>query len=180
MIRSGIVEEGPTKIQPKSLIRKISNASTLCSTPPQQDLITIMHSEESRYKRKGFGLFFAFLIASSFFYLSPIICRKWFWPYMLSMINKYQWELWKFNVIFVTIWHAFWVAFINIFMWGIYHLEHPFFERYKIKSKPGPWNQNLEEWKDLLKKSLMLCTFNSMFGIPALIMYSLSTTNWEM
>ena len=107
MIRSGIVEEGPTKIQPKSLIRKTSNASTLCSTPPQQDLITIMHSEESRYKRKGFGLFFAFLIASSFFYLSPIICRKWFWPYMLSMINKYQWELWKFNVIFVTIWHAF-------------------------------------------------------------------------
>ncbi len=87
MISSDIVEEGPPKIQPKSLLRKNSNASTLCSTPPQQDLITIIHSEESRYKRKGFGLFFAVLIASSFFYFSPIICRKWFWPFILRMIN---------------------------------------------------------------------------------------------
>jgi sterol desaturase/sphingolipid hydroxylase (fatty acid hydroxylase superfamily) len=65
-------------------------------------------------------------------------------------------------------------------MWGIYHVEHPFFERYKINSFPWPWKQNPAEWRELLTKSLLLCAFNSIISLPLLVIGSMSSTNWEM
>jgi sterol desaturase/sphingolipid hydroxylase (fatty acid hydroxylase superfamily) len=39
-------------------------------------------------------------------------------------------------------WHAIWEIGVNLKMWGVYHVEHLFFEKYKINSKPWPWYEN--------------------------------------
>jgi hypothetical protein len=50
-----------------------SSNSTVCSTPPPHDLYSYLIAEEHRYRQKGYGLIFAILIASSFFYFTPIM-----------------------------------------------------------------------------------------------------------
>lgn len=51
-------------------------------------------------------------------------------------------------------------------MWAIYHIELPFFERYKITNDPWPWVENKEEWVVLLKKSIALVAFNNLISVP--------------
>ena len=121
----------------------------------------------------------ASLIAIGYFYFGPIICREWFWPQMLAIIDKYSIEPWKFVVLMSTLWHGFWVLVSNLGMWAIYHAEIPFFERYKISSSPWPWNENKKEWRSLLIKSLALCFFNSIVCVPLLATMSIVTSNWE-
>jgi hypothetical protein len=41
-----------------------------------------MRKEKNRYERKGYGLFFAFLIASAFFFGVPVLGRT-YWPALL-------------------------------------------------------------------------------------------------
>ncbi len=55
---------------------------------------------------------------------------------------------------------------MNLVMWLIYHIELPFFERYKISSDPWPWAENKEEWNILLKKSIALVGFNNLVSTP--------------
>lgn len=68
-------------------LKRNSNASTTCSTPPPTDIYSFIVSEESRYKRKGYGLISAFLIAISFFYFSPIVAKM-VWPSVLNAIEE--------------------------------------------------------------------------------------------
>lgn len=96
------------------------------------------------------------------------------------MINDNQWTLWKFYVITTVIWHTFWQITVNIFMWIIYHIELPFFERYKINSEPWPWYQNPAEWRELLKKSILLVSFNGLVSLPILLIASLAITNYDV
>lgn len=55
---------------------------------------------------------------------------------------------------------------VYISMYLIYHIELPFFERYKISNEPWPWYENREEWNALLKKSIKLVTFNALVSYP--------------
>jgi hypothetical protein len=69
-------------------LRKQSSSSTLCSTPPPvpTDIISIIHTEERRYKRKGYGLISATLIALTYFYCGPLLCYA-YWPKILNWIE---------------------------------------------------------------------------------------------
>ena len=118
--------------------RKLSSSSTECSTPPNTDFLTLVHNEESRYVRKGYGLIFAMLLAFSYFYFGPVVMHK-VWPYAIYLMENNSFEPWKLFLVFSTLWHA--VVFLvgNFMMWIIYHLELDFFERYKITSQPWPW-----------------------------------------
>ena len=52
-------------------------------------------------------------------------------------------------------------------MWIIYHIEHPFFERYKVNNEPWPWNKDITEWRILLKRTLKFIGVNIFVVIPA-------------
>ena len=65
-------------------------------------------------------------------------------------------------------------------MWYIYHIEHPFFERYKINPDPWPWNSDHEEWMKLLKKSIKLVSFNFLVVFPVALVASYKIDNWEV
>lgn len=64
-----------------------SATSTTCSTPPPHDIYSVILSEESRYKRKGYGLIFAILIANSYHFLSPMLVKQ-IWPSVLQWIDE--------------------------------------------------------------------------------------------
>jgi len=51
-------------------------------------------------------------------------------------------------------------------MWAIYHIEHPFFERYKINSEPWPWTKNQAEWNILIRRTLKLVAVNVFLMVP--------------
>jgi hypothetical protein len=108
-----------------------------------------------------------------------VIARN-IWPKVLEMLESNKWEPWKFVIIMTTCWHMLWVIVANLCMWAIYHVELPFFERYKINPNPWPWYENKEEWNHLVKKSLLLCTFNGLVSLPLLLFGSLSLKNFEV
>jgi hypothetical protein len=56
----------------------------------------------------------------------------------------------------LIIWHIAWWVIYQSSMWLVYHLEHPFFEKYKISKEPWPWNENKTEWVAKVKKSIVL------------------------
>lgn len=65
-------------------------------------------------------------------------------------------------------------------MYLIYRIEHPFFERYKINPDPWPWQENRDEWIKLMKKSLLLVTFNSFVSLPALLIGIMPLKDWKI
>ena len=118
-----------------------------------------MLTEERRYKRKGYGLISAIAIAMSFFFLGPEFLRA-VWPPIYEAIKASQWEEWRSILMIVMVWNSFWFIFSQLAMWLIYHLEHPFFERYKVNADPWPWQENAAEWRELAKKSIKLACVN--------------------
>lgn len=65
-------------------------------------------------------------------------------------------------------------------MWIIYHIEHPFFERYKINHDPWPWYENRTEWDDLLWKSIKLVAVNACIIVPLINLVNLMVNDWEV
>ena len=63
-------------------------------------------------------------------------------------------------------------------MWLIYHIELPFFERYKISSDPWPWVENKDEWMKLLRKSIALVGFNNLVSLPLTVFILLWIKNF--
>ena len=43
----------------------------------------------------------------------------------------------------------------------IYHIEHPFFERYKCNENAWPWNEDRTKWNVLMRKAVCLTMFNT-------------------
>lgn len=76
--------------------------------------------------------------------------------------------------------HIIMVILPNFVMWFIYHIEHPFFERYKINRDPWPWNKDRAEWNELLWKSLKLVGLNVLIIYPLVVLINLAKDNWEV
>jgi sterol desaturase/sphingolipid hydroxylase (fatty acid hydroxylase superfamily) len=79
---------------------------------------------------------------------------------------------WIINIVFLIL--------SNLVMWYIYHIEHPFFERYKINRDPWPWYADKKEWNKLLKKSLLLVGFNVLVVLPSITMLNIIAKNWDV
>lgn len=65
-------------------------------------------------------------------------------------------------------------------MWLIYHLEVPFFERYKINSEPWPWKKDKKLWKEFLCKSILLVSFNMLVTFPLASLGDLYFSDWKI
>lgn len=90
----------------------------------------------------------------------------WAWPYFLEAYQQSGLEKWQFSLFVTWFWHILLVLITNAAMWAIYHVELPFFERYKITNDPWPWVENKEEWNKLLWKSIKMVAFNNFVSFP--------------
>jgi sterol desaturase/sphingolipid hydroxylase (fatty acid hydroxylase superfamily) len=64
-------------------------------------------------------------------------------------------------------------------MWGVYHLQLPWIEQYKINKEPWPWEKDRVEWINLMKRSLILIFLNNVIGVTALVYLDLYLSNWK-
>lgn len=122
----------------------------------------VLEYETQRYKRKGFGLVFAWIFAISFFYFVPLIGYS-LWPKDIQ--NEGHFTFW-----FTWIEHHLVFSLGNLMFYIIYKLEHPFFEKYKT-TKDWPWNSDPEKWRLLRNKSIKVIAFNSFVVIPLTTMH---------
>jgi len=57
----------------------------------------------------------------------------------------------------------------NSFFAVLYYIEHPFFEKYKLSSKPWPWNKDNKKWKIMFKKTMRVILINALVVLPLMV-----------
>jgi len=120
----------------------------------------ILDHEKIRYKRKGFGLFFAILFTLIWFLLVPQMSKH-IWPYRIEREGVFFF----FSNLIV---HEGIFILNHVLMWIIYKLEWSFFENYKTHDVPWPWKENSDKWNKLIKETIILLAFNHIVIIPLL------------
>lgn len=125
---------------------------------------SILSNEEQRYVSKGYGLITAGLIAAAYFYLAPILIQT-VWPLFMNFLQSGE-STWVSMTILTLLWHYLWLIVSNLSLWVIYHIEHPFFERYKVMKEPWPWQNDKKEWVTFLKKTLKQIAINNLIVLP--------------
>jgi len=112
-------------------------------------LATIIQEEENRYKRKGYGLISASVLALTFFYAAPYVGQE-VWP---TLLRWFPTPVSLYICVGLGV-QVLVLAITNLTLWLVYHLEWPFFERYKITREPWPWNADPQKWYAHVGKTL--------------------------
>merc|ERR1719181_527160 len=106
--------------------------------PQSKGCENFLNSEKVRYKRKGYGLIVASLIALAFFHGVPNVLGKHLWPEFLKFKEDYQLSYATFFVGWSIIQHNLITLIGNLCYYIFYHYEFEFTERYKSNSRPWP------------------------------------------
>ena len=120
----------------------------------------VLDYEKTRYIRKGYGLIMAILITLGWFLFVPKLVQR-IWPYEIE--NQAITFLLSYTV------HEAAFIIMNFVMWILYNLEWSFIERYKVLDRPWPWNEDLQKWRSLLKKTIIILFVNQVIILPLLI-----------
>ena len=92
---------------------------------------TWMKEEKTRYKRKGYGMFWATLFATSFFYVVPEVLGQQLWPAVLAFKEQNNISYAQFYLIWSLLQHTIIFYGANIIYYFFYHFEFECIERYK-------------------------------------------------
>lgn len=107
----------------------VNSFSSTVSSSEIESLKDLIGNEEVRYVRKGYGLIFAILLVVSYFFVLP----EMLFPLYMMLPYKDSFYMYIFGMILI---HFIVFIVANLGIYFIYHLEHPFFERYKITKEP--------------------------------------------
>jgi len=147
-----------------------THSSTACSSPSNDTVEKVLKNDTVRYVRKGYGIILAGLITISFFFLLPSLIKNYLWEHILSIGDK--------NYIYgSTVYGVHEIMFItsNLMMWFIYTQKIPFFENYRINpNKKWPWEENSEQWKVILRRSLKSILIAHLIIIPLAILLDIN------
>jgi len=125
-------------------------------------LIKIIKHDLQRYKSKGIWLAVAFLSFISFFIYFPKIASQ----LLIPLMNKY----FNDDMYFLIFLHNFTYISFSLLLFICYHFD--LLRKYKANKNPWPWEENIEEWRDLFKKSLKLLFLNMFIIGPILVIIS--------
>jgi len=103
-----------------------------------------------------------------FYYISSI--GHYIWPKLLNQFKLYDLNVPKALTILNVGYLWVLIITINLGLWFIYHIEHPFFEKYKVNNEPWPWNKNIQKWNKLICKTLLIVGFNAFIMLPLVAM----------
>jgi len=142
-----------------------SSITSSLSTNAEVDSFTdVLSNDRVRYQRKGYGLVSALLITCAFFLLLPTLFHQYYQQFLGL------WSSLEVGVIMGTVLldvGVFWG--LNMAMAGIYHIQHPFFEKYKTNLHPWPWVADPAEWTLSLKRTLWTLALNQMVMLPVML-----------
>lgn len=112
-----------------------------------------LSTEPNLYRRKGYGKIISYINIILFFLLAPEV-GKIFWP------KKLPENLRLFNYLSIQITHHSIFILSNLVLYFVYVSENPFLERYRIHNEIWPWKKDKEEWKKLLKETILYLFIN--------------------
>ena len=101
------------------------------------------------------------LITILFWTYFPEVLKKLYFVTPIAIENEGKFQYWT-----LLTFGLFLYALFYSYMYVIYHLELPFFERYKITNNPWPWNDKSEDWNAKLKKTLIQLAINHFICTP--------------
>jgi tetrahydromethanopterin S-methyltransferase subunit D len=107
--------------------------------PSNDEVLKYLEFEKNRYKSKGFGIVVAAIIAFSYFYFGVVLAHH-HWASFVEWMDSNHIKKWHFAVFGSQLIHIVVVAVVHGALWIVYHIEHPFFERYKVGPEPWPWH----------------------------------------
>lgn len=130
-------------------------------------LSNLIQYELKRYKSKGYGLIFAWIIAICYVLIFPYLLKS-YWPDNIRNPGL-------FYGLSIFIFFNLTLLFTNLEYFIYYTLEHPFLERYKTTPDQWPWKQNKEEWNKQIIKAFKTVTFNSLILLPIFLLPNILT-----
>jgi len=96
--------------------------------------------EKIRYRRKGYGLITATIMAFSFFYGVPKLAQK-YWPTILQFKSAHEINFPTFFLVWNLLQHNFIHLVCNLCFYVLYRNEYAWVERYKTNfDEPWPWH----------------------------------------
>jgi sterol desaturase/sphingolipid hydroxylase (fatty acid hydroxylase superfamily) len=125
----------------------------------------IIKADLNRYKRKGTGLIVAAFIAIAFLLGLPKLGEL-IWPTAMFITSSNSHILFSAGVFISHIIAS--VGNHSLFAL-LYRIEHPFFEKYKLSSKPWPWNKDNKKWKIMFKKTMRVILINALVVFPIVV-----------
>ena len=139
---------------------------------PVKNCMTWMKEEKVRYKRKGYGMIWATLFATSFFWIVPELIGQQMWPSILTFKEENNISYAQFYIIWSMLQHLIIFYGANLIYCFFYKHEFECIERYKSNEQPWPWISDPEQWKSLLWKSIALSGFNSCVVAPGMFYFN--------
>ena len=121
-------------------------------------IIDFIRYECTRYRSKGHGLIFAWILALLYIKYFPEFL-KFYWP--KQVINEGLFYFLTTLGMFYSV-----TIFSNLEYMLYYKLNHPFFERYKTCVDQWPWERNPHNWAIQLKKTLITYSINLFIILP--------------
>lgn len=125
-------------------------------------LSNLLEYERVRYKSKGFGILFAYLLPLFYFTLVPPLANRVYKSYYdTSTITDGKLIFWSIFLI-----HEGTFIFINCVFYFIYTSKLTFFEKYRVTNDPWPWEEDLKKWKTLFRHTLFILFLNQFIILP--------------
>ncbi|CAD8140859.1 unnamed protein product [Paramecium octaurelia] len=141
-----------------------SNDSSVSSEDTNDGII---EREEGRYQRKGYGLIFAMLFTLFGFTVFPQIIQYQYLSWLQVLQPQY------IQMIMLISTHLLGFSLGNLGMYFIYKAKSPFFERYRTRQNPWPWDENPEQWRKKRREVWKSTSINMCLGVLMCILDTL-------
>ena len=124
---------------------------TIPTQPSKDDQLHVhgkfITREKLRYRRKGYGLITATIIALSFFYGVPKLAQK-YWPAIIQFKSAHEMSFTNFFMAWNILQHNLIHLVCNLCFYVLYSNEYAWVERYKTNfDEPWPWHQDPDGWR---------------------------------
>ena len=148
-----------------SASKKITTSTVKTNLELDERIKELLKYEETRYKTKGYGLILAIVICLFYFLFAPKLISHVLYSNnnKESLINKNP-GIYFYISLFVL--HLATLIIINLVFITIYKLNIPFFERYKTSHNSWPWEEDYNQWIELLKKTFKYLLVNQFIMFP--------------
>mmetsp|Transcript_23004 Transcript_23004/g.16313 ORF Transcript_23004/g.16313 Transcript_23004/m.16313 type:complete len:222 (+) Transcript_23004:141-806(+) len=99
----------------------------------------------------------------------------------LNWIEQNEYDLETVCLVVAVCVHYLFILLSNIISYFVYHIEHPFMEKYKSNDYPWPWYEDPQGWREMVIKSIKVTLTNNFIVLPIVAMgeFALGMHEWS-
>jgi sterol desaturase/sphingolipid hydroxylase (fatty acid hydroxylase superfamily) len=150
-----------TQSEPIKTVTVIKSKKQILNT--EEEWEKMIENERVKYKSKGFGIVVGSFLLLIYFTAFPGLIGSIYKNFIenYSDLHKGKFTFWSIFLVH----HSVFIIY-NLILYFIYIGKYSFFEKYRVSSDPWPWEDNPNEWKNLLKSTVITLFVNQMIILP--------------